>query len=809
MIAGATRGAGGPALGRHLANAGMNEAVIVGESRGLVSEGIRDQVAELTRLGSHARTQAPVYHVHADPPEGRPWDHADRARYWKLFEKEFGLEWQPFASVLHIKGGREHEHRAYLRTRPDGTAIRLDHDFARREKLSRIMEHERGEPFTRGAHNRAVITALKKDGREDVADAMRAAGLHEGPRARAAVTPTERAQQERTHVTKAAVAAAALAAWRQSDTGPALLHALAAQGLRLAAGDKPGMAVVLDGNGGAHSLARLLAQASKAEGGARLPAADVAARLDGVVLPNVAEARQATAAQPSPPPDDGPPSPGASPPPGGGQDAPGAADVAHAYIQASHGGDAPAPTAAQVAPGAALEDAGPGPGEPPGPGAHPDEVARHRAALAAHQDRKASAWVRWLAQQAAGPQAASRGGGHARHAEITYGRHGRAAEQAYSWIRGAQGGTTTRPDASPAAGAGPGTSEDGHDRSGGGDGAAARDDHTGDARADGTGVEPAARPGGAPAGRGAEPDYGNPVRPDGDAGKPAQDRAAAGGAAADARQAVARRAAEARLALGLAGQPDAMDKLRQARQELDPAWRAARDARRRIRDDQARIDAILSTHPHPDPASRDPAARATAYAHAISDRTRQRTATVDAAEAQAVAAVQGRSRTTRILAAIGIANAEQRQAESLVARAVALAADATEALPSRDDYTRARADSEAHAYAAQQTVAAWEARPEVAAAIEQHRLNQAVQQAVEAGDQAINAAVHAGDAAAARAIIRAREEQQERISASQVRWRPRAEQEWLEQLRRGTPGDDGLAQRSCDAEPRPPSPGNR
>ena len=310
MIAGATRGAGGPALGRHLANAGMNEAVIVGQSRGLMSENIRDQVAELTRLGSHARTQAPIYHVHADPPEGRPWDDADRARYWELFEQEFGLERQPFASVIHVKGGREHEHRAYLRTRPDGTAIRLDHDFARREKLSRIMEWERGEPLTKGAHNRAVISALEKDGREDVADAMRAAGMHEGPRPRAGLTPTERLQQDRTSITKQNIAACVAQAWTASDSGQAFHAALAEHGLILARGDK--CAVIVDGTGNMHSLQRLLAMDARTNGTDAPKAADVAARLHGTLLPSVAEARQVIAMQVPPSlPDADPPSPDA------------------------------------------------------------------------------------------------------------------------------------------------------------------------------------------------------------------------------------------------------------------------------------------------------------------------------------------------------------------------------------------------------------------------------------------------------------------------------------------------------------------
>ena len=790
MISGAARGAGGPALGSHVANADANEHVEAGPSRGLVADTITGQVAELTRLGSHARTRQPIYHVHLDPPADRPFTPEERARYWERFEEEFGLQGQPFASQIHVKSGREHEHREYLRTRPDGMAIRLDHDFARREKLSRIVEWERGEPFIQGAHNRAVIAALEKDGREDVADAMRAAGMHQGPRPRAAVTPTERLQQDRTGISKKDVAACVAQAWAASDSGSAFAAALAEQGLRLAQGDK--CPVIIDGAGNSHSVLRMLAMDARANLTATPKAAAVTSRLDGMALPSVAEARQAiTAPVPPSPPDDGPLPPDASAPSGGEEAVPVSDDAPHVLAPAGHAEAAPTHAAAHATPGAALDDAGPGPGEPPGPTASPEELARFRARLAAYDDRKAAAWARWVAsQQQATPSAAPSGGEY----------HG-TVQQAFGWTtavapRHAAGEAHAEIHAAPIVsqdgshgphGAG---AEPGHDHPGGGDGPAARGHHPGDAPEDRRGAEPAARPGSAAAGRDAEPDNGNPVHPDGGAGIAAPDRAAAGGAAADARQAVASRAAEARLTHGLAGQPQEMDRMRQARQELDPTWRDARDARRRIHADQARIHAILSTHPHPDPASRDPTARANAYAHAISERTRQRTAAVDAAQAQATAAFQGRSRTTRLLAFVGIATAEQRQAERLVVHAVALA-DASDLLPSRDDYTRARADGEAHAYAAQQTTDAWKQRPEVAAAMEQHRLNGAVHQAVAAGDQAINAAMDAGDPEAARAVIRAREHEEERR---------RVEQERLEQLRRGMDDHGGT---------RPPPPGRK
>jgi len=355
VIAGATRGAGGAALGRHLASAAKNEAVLPLDGRGLTATGIRDQVAELTRLGAHARTRAPLYHVHANPPADRPWTPDERAGYWEAFEEEFGLQDRPFAAVEHVKEGRAHEHRVYLRVRADGIAIRMDHDHARREKVGRAFEFSRGEQIVPGAHNRAVIAALDREGRADVAQAMRAAGLDAVARPRASTTPRERAQAERTATDPAAVRAAALAAWRASDGGTAFRAALAERGLRLAQGDSTPQ--LLDEAGGTHDLRRALAAAAKAEGVTdkiTITAAAVRERLAGVDLPAVADARQAPAPVPAAPQEPGiPPAP---------------ADPAEAAEAALPVPETPAQTQGELH--ASIPD--PAPGEAPDLVRHPD-----------------------------------------------------------------------------------------------------------------------------------------------------------------------------------------------------------------------------------------------------------------------------------------------------------------------------------------------------------------------------------------------------------------------------------------------------
>lgn len=289
MIGGATRGRGGRGLAIHLADSRQsgrrNDATLPGASRGLVSDGIEAQIAELTAVVAHSRGARPLYHAHADPPEGRDWDDAAWDRYWDAFEHEFGLTKQPFAEAHHFKrdgdAGRWHRHRVYSLVKPSGACIRMDHDHARREKLHRMVELEDGQAITAGAHNKAVVAALEREGRHDLAAKLVEAGITEGPRPRAGLTPEERAQQVRTDVRKEDVRAAAWRAWQMSDSGPAFAAALEAEGFRAAMGDE--VPVLVDRTGNTHPLARAVAAGAKAEG-AKVMHGDVHARLKGVAL---------------------------------------------------------------------------------------------------------------------------------------------------------------------------------------------------------------------------------------------------------------------------------------------------------------------------------------------------------------------------------------------------------------------------------------------------------------------------------------------------------------------------------------------
>ncbi|MHC2086500.1 relaxase/mobilization nuclease domain-containing protein [Methylobacterium sp. CM6244] len=282
MISGAMRGKGGDALAHHLLKA-ENEEVLVIPARGLGSPDLVGQVRELVALSLGGRTDRPVYHVHCDPNLEIADNDAARSRFWQLFEAEFGLAGQPVCGAVHVKHGRRHEHRVYSLVRPSGNVVDVGFDFARRERVARVVEFEFGMPGpTPSKHARAIVRALREAGRDDVADWMETAGATEVERPVARLSPTERLIEERTGVPLDDLRAAALAAWRASDHGDSFLAALRERGLDLREGRSG--PVVVDGSGTAHLATRLVGAAARRADGTRIPAGDVKARLAGLTL---------------------------------------------------------------------------------------------------------------------------------------------------------------------------------------------------------------------------------------------------------------------------------------------------------------------------------------------------------------------------------------------------------------------------------------------------------------------------------------------------------------------------------------------
>lgn len=248
---------------------------------------------ELERLQSHARTSRPIHHVHADPPPDLTPEQAAIVleRFWSLYEAEFGLEDAPFYSRTHIKHHRTHQHRVYGLGRTDGSVVSMAFDMPRREKISRTIEVEFDLPLTPGGHNLAVLGALERDGRHEVAAAMREAGLHEIARPRSTLTPRQRAQQDRTGIDRAELAIHVAEAWHGTMDGRSFLAAVTRSGSRVARGRW--CPVVVDRTGNVHALLELLDTAARQRGPVAPSSDAVHARLAETTVPNVADAKAA------------------------------------------------------------------------------------------------------------------------------------------------------------------------------------------------------------------------------------------------------------------------------------------------------------------------------------------------------------------------------------------------------------------------------------------------------------------------------------------------------------------------------------
>ena len=229
---------------------------------------------------ANGRTERPVQHLHVDP--STEWTEAQYARHLVLYETEFDLVGQPRLAVFHRKHGRGHRHYVWSLVRRDGSLISMSHDYARREKISRILEFEFGEPHVAGRHNRAVAAALRREGRMDVVASMEVAGLLEIERPVAKQTSAEREQEKRTRIRKPTIEDAILTAWRHTSDGPGFEQALEANGLSLAMGDE--VPVLVDQTGNVHPLARLIGKLTKAADGHRIGAAEVRCRIKDVKL---------------------------------------------------------------------------------------------------------------------------------------------------------------------------------------------------------------------------------------------------------------------------------------------------------------------------------------------------------------------------------------------------------------------------------------------------------------------------------------------------------------------------------------------
>ena len=244
-------------LTKEIDDDGIQQKVIVSGSRNLL---IRDDVHEGLddmKMMSWAspNTRKHLYHITINPDQDldqKQWQSA-----WKAYEEEYGLQDHAYMEVTHIKKGRTHRHRVYERVDTNGKAIKLSYTKIRNEKVARILEHKFGHQLTIGKHNRAVISRLKEEGRENIATWMEQGRAHEAKRPVAKIDHQEIQQQRRTKISKKEVKEILQQAYVTTKNGQEFEQAIITKNLVLAKGDRRDF-VVVDAKGGTHSPRRML-----------------------------------------------------------------------------------------------------------------------------------------------------------------------------------------------------------------------------------------------------------------------------------------------------------------------------------------------------------------------------------------------------------------------------------------------------------------------------------------------------------------------------------------------------------------------
>ena len=124
-----------------------------------------------------------------------------------------------------------------------GRVLSSSHDRPRQEFIARRAEAVFGHPFTLGAHHKSVLARLRREGLSNVADALDAARPDQG-RPRESFTHSDHQRAKREGVDLPMVRQIVRNAWSRHKDRPAIEGALAADGLSLRRGEKPGEWIV-------------------------------------------------------------------------------------------------------------------------------------------------------------------------------------------------------------------------------------------------------------------------------------------------------------------------------------------------------------------------------------------------------------------------------------------------------------------------------------------------------------------------------------------------------------------------------------
>ena len=286
MIIKSSQRAGHKDLAAHLSKLrdedGSSQTVTIIGSRNLLGVSTLEAALNDMEIMSWAssKTRKDLYHVSMSPSDEltpAQWEEA-----WNRYDEEFRLGDYPYVEVQHEKRGRCHRHRVYERVDTETQrAIRLSFTKIRNEKVCRELEYVFGHPLVVGAHNKAIMTQLTKQGKDNVVAWMEQGQAHTVARPIAAEQFGEIQQDRRSGgrcrdsgqrrrgpdgaMTKAVVKNILRDAYAKTDNGSDFAAVIAQHGLTLVREyrDRSGRGnmetfVVIDAGGERHSPRRML-----------------------------------------------------------------------------------------------------------------------------------------------------------------------------------------------------------------------------------------------------------------------------------------------------------------------------------------------------------------------------------------------------------------------------------------------------------------------------------------------------------------------------------------------------------------------
>ena len=271
---------------------------------------IESYFMELTDLTSHANSKQPILHAYFSPDSTTEFTDEQYNRFWQRYEREFGLQEQPFCEVEHLGKNRfgelrRHYHRAYSIVKEDGTCLRMDHHRQRNEKIARMTEVIENQELTKGAFNLSVLKALGEtlkalkskemltademvylDEVERAHKAISKSHIIEGSRPIPRMSDRQRLQQERTGVDFEAFTKTVWDTWnetmRRNHSVERFQAELMSMNYMLVRGKK--CLLVVNDKGHYETLVNLLKKPEIEKNGARIPAGEINKYFENVNL---------------------------------------------------------------------------------------------------------------------------------------------------------------------------------------------------------------------------------------------------------------------------------------------------------------------------------------------------------------------------------------------------------------------------------------------------------------------------------------------------------------------------------------------